>query len=208
MKYGGPDVRLRMIVIAALMSSGVFASAWAAEVDVSPSNPGNVRVLEDAVTIDIEFTVTNTGMPEAPVKIGNITDHSITEFATPIGNDTQFDVLAPQFHILRTNCGIGIILGAGKSCSVVARYTVKDADPLDEHDTSNVGGLWFAGISVPWTTGGLIRRESAGGEDVLVEDAAGVGSFAIPEPSTWVGLLVGFSVLGFARYYKARARQL
>ena len=200
MKSGGPDVHLRMIVIVALMSSRVFASAWAAQVDVSPST-GNVGVLEDAGTIDIEFTVTNTGMPVVPLRIG-----SITEVVTPIRDDTQFDVLAARF-ILRTNCG-GALVG-GKSCSVVARYDVKDADPLDEHDTTNVGGLWFAGIRVPWTDmQGPFDRLTVGGEDVLVEDVAGVGSFAIPEPSTWVGLLVGFSVLGFARYYKARSRQL
>ena len=33
-----------------------------------------------------------------------------------------------------------------------------------------------------------------------------VGS-AIPKPSTWVGLLVGFSALGFAGYSRARSRQ-
>jgi hypothetical protein len=112
--------------------------------------------------------------------------------------------MAPD-SILQKNCGT---LGDGKSCSVTARYDVIDADPLDEHDTTNVSGLWFGGIRVPWTTSHGISSESVGVDVVLVEDAAGVGSFAIPDPSTWVGLLVGFSALGFVGYFRAGSRQL
>lgn len=61
MKYSGPDVHLRTIVVAAFLSTGVFASARAAQVEVS--NPDPVAVLEDAGTIDITFEVTKTGIP-------------------------------------------------------------------------------------------------------------------------------------------------
>lgn len=106
--------------------------------------------------------------------------------------------------ILTTNCGA---LGAGDHCTLLARYNVIDADPLDEHDTDNKGGLWVGGISVPWQTSTGIRGVSVGRDLVLVEDAPGVGSFAIPEPSTWMALLVGFNALGLAGYFRARSRQ-
>jgi hypothetical protein len=43
MKYGGLDARLRTIVVAALMSSSVFASAWAVQVEVSRNCPRGLR---------------------------------------------------------------------------------------------------------------------------------------------------------------------
>jgi hypothetical protein len=199
MKYGGPDVHLRTIVVTALMSSSVFASAWAAQVEVTPNAPAHLVVLEDAGTVDVEFTVTNTGKPSfSSVNIGPmVEDVQAQRF------DTLNDVLKVG-SIVETTCGF---LDVGGSCSVTAQYEVIDADPLDEHDTTNEAGLWLGEISVPWTASNGLHGVADGFDAVLVEDARGVGSFAIPEPSTWVELLVGFSALGFAGYRRARSPQ-
>jgi hypothetical protein len=118
--------------------------------------------------------------------------------------DTLYDVLKVGL-IVQTTCGF---LDVGGSCSVTAQYDVKDADPLDEHDTTNEAGLWLGEINVPWTASNGLHGVADGFDAVLVEDAPGVGSFATPELSTWVELLVGFSALGFVGRFRARSRQL
>jgi hypothetical protein len=202
MKYSSPDIHPRMIVVAALMASSVFASAQAAQVEVINPDPNvGVGVFEDAGTVDIVFRLFNTGKPDtnSSVDIG-----TITELVTPLRSDTEFDVLAVG-SIVENDCGI---LAAKKSCSVTARYDVIDKDPLDQQVFGDKGGVWFGGIRVPWTTERGISSDSVGLDAVLVGDAKGVGSFAIPEPSTWVGLLIGFSALGFAGRFRARSRQV
>ena len=79
-----------------------------------------------------------------------------------------------------TTCGT---LGVKKTCDVVARYDVLDGDPFDL-DSGSASGYTFGIVGDPQAR------------------------FAIPEPATWVELLVGFSALGFPGYLRARSRQL
>jgi PEP-CTERM motif len=194
MKYGGRDVHLRTIVVVALLSTGVLASARAAQVEVS--NPDFKAVAESQDTIDIMFGVNNTGVPDkVAVDIGEI-----TEFVTKSSGDTENDVLSDGSIIETTTCGT---LGVKKGCDVLARYDILDADPFDKDKHPDVG-VWNAGISVPWTTiDGMHSGSASGMALVIVGDPQ--SRFAIPEPSTWVGLLVGFSALGLVGYFRARS---
>jgi hypothetical protein len=88
MKYGGPDVYLRTILVAAILSTGVFASARAAQVEVS--NPATKAVSEDQDTIDILFQLINTGVPD---KVTAGID-AIGEVVTPSSGDTAKDILS------------------------------------------------------------------------------------------------------------------
>jgi hypothetical protein len=193
MKYCGPDARLRSIVVAALLSMGVFASARAAQVEVS--NPDFKAVAESQDTVDIVFGVNNTGVPDK-VAVGI---RQITESVTASSGDTAKDVLSDG-SIIDTTCGT---LGVKQSCSVTARYDIFDADPFDKDKTVD-NGAWIAGITVSWTTATAMGSAS-GAAFVIVGDPQ--LRVAIPEPSTWVELLVGFSTLGFAGYRRARSPQ-
>jgi hypothetical protein len=196
MKYFGTDVRLRSIVVAALLSTGVLASARAGQVEVS--NPDFKAVTESQDTIDIMFGVNNTGVPDkVAVDIGEI-----TEFVTKSSGDTENDVLSDG-SIIETTCGT---LGVKKGCDVLARYDILDADPFDKDKHPDVG-VWNAGISVSWTTiDGMHSGSASGMAFVIVGDPR--ARAAIPEPSTWVGLLVGFCALGLVGRFRARSRQL
>jgi hypothetical protein len=197
MKYFGPNVRLRWIVVAALLSTGVLASARADQVALG--GPRFEAVSESQDAIDVRFLVNNTGLPDkVAVKIGQI-----TEAVAPNGHDsdTDKDVLTDG-SIIGTTCGT---LGVKKTCDVLARYDVLDGDPFDLDKTADQGN-WFAKIEVSWTTIDGMHSGTAFGHTVgIVGDPR--ARLAIPEPSTWVELLVGFSALGFAGYFRVRSRQ-
>jgi hypothetical protein len=181
-----------MIVVAALLSTGLFASAQADQVAIG--GPRYVAVGESQDTLDVTFLVNNTGVPDkVVVNIGQI-----TESVAPSSGDTTNDVLSTG-SIVETTCGT---LGVKKTCDVVARYDVLDGDPFDLDKKADVGA-WFAKIEVSWTT--IDGSGSASGYTFgIVGDPQ--ARFAIPEPATWVELLIGFSALGFLGYLRARSR--
>jgi hypothetical protein len=195
MKYFGPNVRLRWIVVAAFLSTGVLASARADQVVLG--GPGSKDALESQDALDVTFLVNNTGLPDkVAVKIGQI-----TEAVAPNSGDTDRDVLTDG-SIIGTTCGT---LAVKKTCDVLARYDILDGDPFDLDKTAD-RGVWFAKIEVSWTTIDGMHSGTAFGHTVgIVHDPR--ARLAIPEPSTWVELLVGFSALGFAGYFRVRSRQ-
>lgn len=194
MKNFGPIISLRRIVVAALLSTGVFASARAAQVEVNI--PPMAFVPESQETVDIMFAVNNTGVPDTTaVDIGQI-----TEGVTAFFGDTKNDILKVG-SIVDTTCGT---LAVSQSCSVLARFIILDNDPFDKNKTVD-SGLWDAKIFVSWATA-TATGSAVGDTIVAVLDPR--PRLAIPEPSTWMGLLVGFSALGFSGYSRARSRQL
>jgi hypothetical protein len=60
-------------------------------------------------------------------------------------------------------------------------------------------GVWLAALSVPWiTSDGLLSGTAFGLGGVKISvTSTGAAIAGIPEPSTWVMLLVGFGGVGF-----------
>jgi hypothetical protein len=70
-------------------------------------------------------------------------------------------------------------------------------------------GVWFAVLSVPWTTSdGLLSGTGFGlGRVKIRVTSTGAAIAGIPVPSTWAMLLVGFGGIGFMAWRRAvRAR--
>jgi hypothetical protein len=106
MKYFGANVRLRWIVVAALLSTGVPASARAGQVEVG--GPRSEIVSESADALDVTFFVNNTGLPDkVAVNIGQI-----TETVAPDSGDTAKDVLTDG-SIIKTNCSLYVLRRQG-----------------------------------------------------------------------------------------------
>jgi hypothetical protein len=106
--------------------------------------------------------------------------------------------------IIETTCGD--TLGVKQGCSVLARYDILDDDPFDKDKVADQG-VWYAGLQVYWATHEN-QLKSSSGVGTSSSATPGAPGATIPEPSTWLSLLVGFSALGFAGYSRANSRQL
>jgi PEP-CTERM motif len=193
MKYSLLRTFVGQLILAVLAS--IFSlSSYANQVEVSV--PAIVTVSKNADIAEVVFEVINTGVPiKLSVDIGQI-----SEFAAPanIGgpNDTTNHVLSP--NSVETTCGTLVVK---QSCSVTALYDVLNGDPFDKVKPAH-DGIWVASISVPWTSSDGASSGSAFSFTPVVISVSLVGANAIPEPSTWAMILLGFGGLGFMGYRK------
>ena len=182
-------------LILAALASPLSCSSYAAQVAIS--SPDTLTVSKNADTVEIIFQVINTGVPiKLSVDIGQI-----TEFAAPANtggpNDTENHVLSP--NSVETTCGTLVVK---QSCSVTALYDVLNGDPFDKVKPAH-DGVWVASISVPWTSSDGASSGSASSFTPVVISVSLVGANAIPEPSTWAMILLGFVGIGVMGYRKA-----
>lgn len=193
MKSSMRRTSFRRLAIAALLS--LFASgSYASQVEVSL--PATVTVSKNADTVEITFDVINTGVP---IKL-NVEIGQLTEFVAPQVGDTTNHVLSTN-SITATTCGT---LGVKQSCTVNALYDVLNGDPFDKvHPAQN--GVWIAGLNVPWISS---DEQSSGTEHSfagVIISVSALGANAVPEPSTWAMILLGFAGIGLMGYRKATA---
>ena len=150
---------------------------------------------KNADTVEITFEVINTGVP---IKL-NVDIGQITEFVAPQVGDTTNHVLSTN-SITATTCGT---LGIKQICTVNALYDILNGDPFDKvHPAQN--GVWIAGLNVPWTSSDELSSGKAQSYAPVVISVSALGGHAVPEPSTWGMILLGFGGIGFVGYRKAR----
>lgn len=190
MKYSLLRPLVWQLVIAGLTSMFV-SRAYADQVEIN--RPDTVTVSKNADTVEFTFEVVNTGVP---IKL-NVDIGQITEFVSPQLGDTKNHVLSTN-SIIGTTCGT---LGVKQSCTVNALYDVLNGDPFNKVNPAR-DGIWIAGLHVPWTSSG--EKGTAASYAGVIISVSSVGANAVPEPSTWAMILLGFGGLGFMGYRKAR----
>ena len=196
MKHKALDAHLRPIAISAFLCVLAIAPARAAQVEVN--NPG-MTVSKDADTVELVYTVINTGVASnMPVTIGTPTE-AIKPFFDGPTNDTKNHILT--IGPIDSMC---VTLAVKGSCTVDAFFDVFDGDPFNKVNPAH-DGVWLAVLSVPWTTSdGLLSGTAFGLGGVRISvTLTGASIQGIPEPSTWAMLLVGFGGVGFMAWSRA-----
>ena len=77
-----------------------------------------------------------------------------------------------------------------------------DVDGLLFVTAQNPGGYWNLWGTSP---GNYSLWESVGSYNYPIEESGNLSMTAVPEPSTWAMMLLGFAGLGYAGYRRARA---
>ena len=79
-----------------------------------------------------------------------------------------------------------------------------DIDGLLLATAQNPGGYWNLWGTSP---GSYSLWESVGSYNYPIEESGNLSMTAVPEPSTWAMMLIGFAGLGYAGYRRARVAQ-
>src|SRR5579859_325196 len=188
--------RLPSIRAAAAMAAAILLSAPrdARALQIAAQGPQGVTDVMECLdcSLLLRFTVVTTGVPvNATARLG-----TMTVFLHANGGDTVNDVLVSTGTTQGDPAQCGTTLAAASRCSVYAQFDVRDADPFDTRDRNDVPGQWRFHLYIPWAVPlgrGRFERGTVE-EDQLVR----VVDQGVPEPRSWVLMIVGFGAVGGA----------